>query len=133
MKWRYYQTGSYTEKKKSHWLKQWPIRKGSGDKKGELSLVEDLIWTLSKRLTGQPIESSRGLGNLQRVNEFFLFAEKRILLFLFAEKRIPLFLFAEKRILLFLFAEKWILLFLFAEKRILLCKQKKFVYSLKIS
>jgi len=33
MKWRYYQTGLYTEKKRSHWLKQWPIRKGLGDKK----------------------------------------------------------------------------------------------------
>ena len=54
MKWRYYQTGLYTEKKRSHWLKQWPIRKGLGDKKGELSLVEDVIWTSSKRWTGQP-------------------------------------------------------------------------------
>ena len=78
MKWRYYRTGLYTEKKRSHWLKQWPIRKGLGDKRGELSLVEDVIWTSSKRWTGQPMESSRGLGNLQRVNEFFLFAEKRI-------------------------------------------------------
>ena len=33
MKWRYYRTGLYTEKKRSHWLKQWPIRKGVGDKK----------------------------------------------------------------------------------------------------
>ena len=39
MKWRYYRTGLYTEKKRSHWLKQWPISKGLGDKKGELSLV----------------------------------------------------------------------------------------------
>ena len=53
-------------------------RKGLGDKKGELSLVEDVIWTSSKRWTGQPMESSRCLGNLQGVNEFFLFAEKRI-------------------------------------------------------
>ena len=45
MKWRYYRTGLYTEKKRSHWLQQWPIRKGLGDKKGELSLVEDVIWT----------------------------------------------------------------------------------------
>ena len=78
MKWRYYRTGLYTEKKRSHWLKQWPIRKGLGDKKGELSLVVDVIWTSSKRWTGQPMESSRDLGNLQRVNKFFLFAEKRI-------------------------------------------------------
>ena len=42
MKWRYYRAGLYTEKKSSHWLKQWPIRKGLGDKKGELSLVEDV-------------------------------------------------------------------------------------------
>jgi len=42
MKWRYYRTGLYTQKKRSHWLKQWPIRKGLGDKKGELSLVEDV-------------------------------------------------------------------------------------------
>ena len=33
MKWRYNRTGLYTEKKRSHWLKQWPIRKGLGDKK----------------------------------------------------------------------------------------------------
>jgi len=72
MKWRYYRAGLYAEKKRSHWLKQWPIRKGLRDKKGELSLVEDVIWT------GQPMESSRGLGNLKGVNEFFLFAEKRI-------------------------------------------------------
>ena len=78
MKWRYYRAGLYTEKKRSHWLKQWPIRKGLGDKKGELSLVEDVIWTSSKRWTGQPMESSRGLGDLQGVKEFFLFAEKRI-------------------------------------------------------
>ena len=78
MKWRYYQAGLYTEKKRSHWLKQRPIRKGLGDKKGELSLVEDVIWTSSKRCTGQLMESSRGLGDLQGVNEFFLFAEKRI-------------------------------------------------------
>ena len=77
MKWRYYRAGLYTEKKRSHWLKHWPI-KGLGDKKGELSLVEDVIWTSSKRWTGQPMESSRGLGDLQGVNEFFLFAEKRI-------------------------------------------------------
>jgi len=69
MKWRYFRTGLYTEKKRSHWLKQWPIRKGLGDKKGELSLVEDVIWTSLKRWTGQPMESSRGLGNLQGVNE----------------------------------------------------------------
>jgi len=75
---RYYRTGLYTEKKRSHWLQQWPIRKGLGDKKGEFSLVEDVVWTSSKRWTGQPMESSRGLGNLQRVNEFFLFPEKRI-------------------------------------------------------
>ena len=78
MKWRYYRAGLYTEKKRSHWLRQWPIRKGSRDKKGELSLVEDVIWTSSKRWTGQLMESSRGLGDLQGINEFFLFAEKRI-------------------------------------------------------
>ena len=81
MKWRYYRTGLYTEKKRFHWLKQWPIRKGLGDKKGELSLVEDVIWTSSKRCTGQPMESSgdlQSLGDLQGVNGFFLFAEKRI-------------------------------------------------------
>ena len=58
MKWRYYRAGLYTEKKRSHWLKQWPIRKGLGDKKGELSLVEDVIWTSSKRWTGQPMEKT---------------------------------------------------------------------------
>jgi len=29
MKRRYYRAGLYTEKKRSRWLKQWPIRKGS--------------------------------------------------------------------------------------------------------
>jgi len=33
MKWRYYRAGLYTERKRSHWLKQWPVRKGLGDKK----------------------------------------------------------------------------------------------------
>ena len=33
MKWRYYRAGLYTEKKRSHWLKQWSIRKGLVDKK----------------------------------------------------------------------------------------------------
>ena len=78
MKWRYYRTGLYTEKKRSHWLEQWPIRKGLGDKKGELSLVEDVIWTSSKRWNSQSMESLRGIGDLQGANEFFVFAEKRI-------------------------------------------------------
>ena len=43
-----------------------------------MSLVEDVIWTSSKRWNSQPMESLRGLGDLQGVNEFFLFAEKRI-------------------------------------------------------
>jgi len=29
----YVKSGPCTEKKRSHWLKQWPIRKGLGDKK----------------------------------------------------------------------------------------------------
>jgi len=78
MEWRYYRAGLYTEKKRSHRLKQWPIRKGLGDKKGELSLVEDVIWTSSKHWSGQPMEFSRGLGDLQGVNEIFLFGGKRI-------------------------------------------------------
>ena len=41
-------------------------------------MVEDVIWTLSKRWNSQPMERLRGLGDLQGVNEFFLFAEKRI-------------------------------------------------------
>jgi len=41
-------------------------------------LVEDVIWTSLKRQNSQPMESLRGLGDLQGVNEFFLFAEKRI-------------------------------------------------------
>ena len=69
MKWRYYRAGLYREKKRSHWLKQWPIRKGLGDKKGELSLVEDVIWTSSKRWTGQPMESSRNLLNTKTPNQ----------------------------------------------------------------
>jgi len=59
MKWRYYWAVLYTEKKRSHWLKQWPISKGLGDKKGELSLAEDVIWTSLERWTGQPMESSK--------------------------------------------------------------------------
>jgi len=46
--------------------------------KAKLSLVEDVIWTSSKSWNGQPMEISRGLGDLQGVNEFFLLAEKRI-------------------------------------------------------
>ena len=78
MKWRYYRTGLHREKKRCHWLKQWPIRKGLGDRKSELSLVEEVIWTSSKRWNSQPMESVRSLGGLQGVNELFLFAEKRI-------------------------------------------------------
>jgi len=47
-------------------------------RKEEISLVEDVIWISSKRWNSQPTESLRGLGDLQAVNEFFLFAEKRI-------------------------------------------------------
>jgi len=36
MKWRYNWTGLYTEKKRSHWLNQWPIRKGLGDQKRQV-------------------------------------------------------------------------------------------------
>ena len=43
-----------------------------------MSLVEDVIWTSSKRCNSQPMEGLIGLGDLQGVNEFFLFAEKRI-------------------------------------------------------
>ena len=57
-KWRYYQTGLYTEKKRSHWLKQWPIRKGLGDKKrrvvigwkGNLDFVETLEQSTNGKL-----------------------------------------------------------------------------------
>jgi len=41
-------------------------------------LVEDVIWTSLKRWNSQLMESLRGLGDFQGVNEFFLFAEKRI-------------------------------------------------------
>ena len=41
-------------------------------------MVEDVIWTSSKRSNSQPMESLRGLGDLQGVNDLFLFAEKRI-------------------------------------------------------
>ena len=41
-------------------------------------MVEDVIWTSSKRWNGQLMESTRGLGDLQGVDEFFLFVEKRI-------------------------------------------------------
>jgi len=33
MKWRYNQTGLWTEKQSYHWLKQQPIGKGLGDRK----------------------------------------------------------------------------------------------------
>ena len=68
----------YTERKRSHWLKQWPIRKGLGDKKRQVVIGWkcnlDYVETLEQSTNG----SSRGLGDLQGVNEFFLFAEKRI-------------------------------------------------------
>ena len=41
-------------------------------------MVEDVIWTSSKRWNSQPMESLRGLGVLHGVNEFLLFAKKRI-------------------------------------------------------
>ena len=59
MKWRYYRTGLYTEKKRSHWLKQWPIRKSLGDKKRRvvigwrcnLDFVEKMEQSTWKRLS----------------------------------------------------------------------------------
>ena len=46
-------------------------------KKGELSLVEDVIWSSSKRWNSQPMESLKGL-DLQGANELSFFAERRI-------------------------------------------------------
>ena len=41
-------------------------KKGLGDKKGELSLVEDVIWTSSKRWNSQLMESLRGFRRSSR-------------------------------------------------------------------
>jgi len=57
MKWRYYRAGLYTEKKRSHWLKQWPIRKGLGDKKRRVVIGRrcklDLVETLERSTNGK--------------------------------------------------------------------------------
>jgi len=57
MKWRYYRAGLYTEKKRSHWLKQWPIRKGLGDKKRWVVIGWrcnlDLVETLKQSTNGK--------------------------------------------------------------------------------
>jgi len=45
MKWRCNRTGLYTEKKRSHWLKQWPIRKGLGDKKRRVANGWNIVET----------------------------------------------------------------------------------------
>ena len=56
MKWRYCWAGLYTEKKRSHWLKQWPIRKGLGDKKRRVVIGWkcnlDLVGTLEQSTNG---------------------------------------------------------------------------------
>ena len=57
MKWRYYRTGIYTEKKRSHWIKQWPIRKGLGYKKRRVVIGWrcnlDLVETLEQSTNGK--------------------------------------------------------------------------------
>ena len=57
MKWRYYRVGLYTEKKRSHWLKQWPIRKGLGDKKRRVVIGWrcnlDFVETLEQSTNGK--------------------------------------------------------------------------------
>jgi len=71
MKWRYFRACFYTEKKRSHWLKQWPIRKGLGDKKRRVVIGWgchlDLVETLEQSTNG----SSRGLGDLQGLTNYF--------------------------------------------------------------
>jgi len=71
MKWRYFRAGLYTEKKRSHWLMQWPIRKSLGDKKRLLVIGWrchlDLVETLEQTTSG----SSRGLGDLQGLTNYF--------------------------------------------------------------
>ena len=57
MKWRYYRTGIYTEKKRSHWLKKWPIREGLGDKKRRVVIgwrcTLDFVETLEQSTKGK--------------------------------------------------------------------------------
>ena len=57
MNWRYYRAGLYAEKKRSHCLKQWPIRKGSGDKKRRVVIGWrcnlDLVETLEQSTNGK--------------------------------------------------------------------------------
>jgi len=56
MKWRYSRTGLYTQKKRSHSLKQWPIRKGLGDKKRRVAIGWrcnlDFVETLEQSTNG---------------------------------------------------------------------------------
>ena len=57
MKWRYHRGGLYTEKKRSHWLEQWPIRKSLGDKKRRVVIGWrsnlDLVETLEQSTNGK--------------------------------------------------------------------------------
>jgi len=78
MKWRYFRAGLYTQKKRSHWLIKWPIRKGLGDKKRWLVIGWRCHLYPVERLEQSTNGSSRASGDLQGVNELFLFAEKRI-------------------------------------------------------
>ena len=56
MKWRCYRTGLYTDKR-SHWLKQWPIRKGLEDKKRRVVIGWrcnlDFVETLEQSTNGK--------------------------------------------------------------------------------
>ena len=78
MKWRYYRAGLYTKEKKTHWLKQWPIRKGLGDKKRRVVIGWrcnlDLVKTLEQSTNGKFKRFRRS----SRSKRIFLFAEKRI-------------------------------------------------------
>ena len=57
MKWGYYRTGLYTEKERSHWWQQWPIRKGLGDTKRRVVIGWrcnlDFVETLEQSTNGK--------------------------------------------------------------------------------
>ena len=82
MKWRYYRAGLYKEKKRSHWLKQWPIRKALEDKKRRVVIGcrcnLDLGETLEQSTNFKRLRKFKRFRRSSRINEFFLFAEKRI-------------------------------------------------------
>ena len=70
MKWRYYRTGLYTEKKRSHWLKQWPIRKVLEIRKASYHWLKALSrrwWPMADSWNCRGLVALPGRGRLWRM------------------------------------------------------------------